>query len=94
MTQTELSNTETIKFIENLIKSFNEKEEKYLSKINILEEEIRLLKDKIFGRKSEKKISPQNENQLTFFDSEKVLPEQPETDSEIEIKTRPQSYPC
>jgi len=84
MIQTDLSNKETLKAVEDLIKSFHEKEERYLSKINILEEEIRLLKGKIFGKKSEKKLF--DENQLTFFDSEKVLPEQPETDSEIEIK--------
>jgi transposase len=85
MTQTDLSNTETIQAIENLIKSFDEKERKYISKIKILEEEVRLLKEKIFGKKSEKKQV--YDNQLTFFDSVKDLPEQSlSDDKEIEIK--------
>ena len=72
--------------IEELIKFFLLKEEKYLSEIDLLKEQIKLLKAALFGKKSEKKPVA-NDRQLTFFDSIKVLPENIlSDDEEIEIK--------
>jgi transposase len=72
--------------IEELRKTFLLKEEKYLSEIDLLKEQIKLLKAALFGKKSEKKPVA-NDRQLTFFDSIKVLPENIlSDDEEIEIK--------
>ena len=42
--------------IEELTKYFLLKEEKYLSEINLLKEQIKLLKAALFGKKSEKSL--------------------------------------
>ena len=46
--------TESVDELKKIIDSFIKKEKEYLSEITIMKEQIRYLKDKLFGRKSEK----------------------------------------
>ena len=62
--------TENVDELKNIIDSVLKKEQSYLSEINILKEQIRCLRDRLFGRKSEK-ISSDRE-QLSLFE----LPEE------------------
>ena len=41
---------------------------RYQDKIHHLEEHVRLLRNEIFGRKSEKRLPPQDERQQRLFD--------------------------
>ncbi|MDL1984523.1 MAG: transposase, partial [Deltaproteobacteria bacterium] len=50
-----------------LVDEFAKKEQFYESEIKILKEQIRLLQDKLFGRKSEKIKSDSDERQLLLF---------------------------
>jgi hypothetical protein len=40
----------------------------YQDKVHHLEEQVRLLRNEIFGRKSEKRLPPQDERQQRLFD--------------------------
>jgi transposase len=52
----------------SLVDAFAKKEQFYESEIKFLKENIRLLQDKLFGRKSEKIKSDSDERQLLLFD--------------------------
>jgi len=71
-------NKEISKDFEGLIAVFERKEKAYQSEIRILKEQVQYLKDKLFGRRSEK--LPKNDNQLLLFDfPEPAVPDEPET---------------
>ena len=65
----------------SLVDEFAKKERFYESEIKILKEQIRLLQDKLFGRKSEKIKSDSDERQLLLFDE---TAEDTTQDSDIE----------
>lgn len=65
----------------SLVDEFAKKERFYESEIKILKEQIRLLQDKLFGRKSEKIKSDSDERQLLLFDE---TAEDTAQDSDIE----------
>ena len=67
--------------IASLVDEFAKKERFYESEIKILKEQIRLLQDKLFGRKSEKIKSDSDERQLLLFDE---TAEDTAQDSDIE----------
>ncbi|ACN17010.1 transposase (IS66 family protein) [Desulforapulum autotrophicum HRM2] len=78
--------SEKVNELQKIIDSYLRKEKEYLSEIDILNEQIRCLKDKLFGRKSEKK--PVDDKQLSLFDlPEEDFPivEESEEDDEIVV---------
>ena len=81
--------SEKVDELKKIIDSFLKKEKEYLSEINILKEQIRCLQDKIFGRKSEKRPSDDEQpKQLSLFDppdEDFPIAEQPEEEDEIVI---------
>ena len=71
-------NTEISKDLKALIAVFEKKEKAYQTEIRILKEQVQYLKDKLFGRRSER--IHRNDSQLPLFDFlEPVLPDESET---------------
>jgi len=62
----ELHSDSSISDLEKVVLSFEKKEKRYQAEIKILKEQIQLLKDRIFGRKSEK--SAPDDRQLLLFE--------------------------
>lgn len=58
-----------------------QQQEKYQSQIDYLEEQLRLLKNELFGRKSEKPIR-EDRDQIPLFDSPRVEPHEDQTFAE------------
>lgn len=57
----------TVAKLQQVVLSFVDQEKKHQNQINVLEEQVRFLKNKLFGRKSEK-LSEENSDQLYLFD--------------------------
>ncbi len=85
--------------VKKIIDSFIEKEEEYQKKINELNEQIRLLKARLFGRKSEKdSFDPKQLSLFEELEDEDSEFEFPDDDDDIEIpahrrkEKRPQTH--
>ncbi len=57
----------------------------YQSRIDALEEKVRNLKSKLFGRKSEKHISEEDDKQQMLFDEPEEIEEQASAEEKIEV---------
>lgn len=62
-----------------------QQEEKYKSQIDYLEEQLRLLRNELFGRKSEKPTREDRDQLSLFNDSPDNIPADPDTEEEILI---------
>ena len=76
---------------QNQIEQFQKKEQEYHSNIECLTEEVRLLRYKLFGRKSEKLRPDKDPNQPDLFDELETI-EAEEKEAEPEPTTQIKSY--
>jgi transposase len=71
----------TVSEFQKIVLSFADREKRYQNQINVLEEQVRFLKNKLFGSKSEK-LSQENLDQLCLFDeAEATASETPSKES-------------
>ena len=80
--------TKLKEMITSLTSSYTEQERKFREKINYLEEQNRLLKKELFGRKSEK-LPKEDRLQLRLFDEAEAALEAEEQDTSEEIEIKP-----
>ena len=86
MNFTDQKDAGTVDELQKIIDSFIKKEEEYQKKINELNEQIRLLKARLFGRKSEKdSFDPKQRSLFEGFEDEDSESELSDDDDDIEI---------